>query len=430
MSDLTILGARLVGWDTLVDIVVEQGLIVEVARHEAAGREHGRRTIRAQGRVVLPGLIESHIHLDKALLEGRMPNTSGTLREAIEVTGQLKKSFTYQDVYARAERVLRWAVSHGVTHMRSHVEIDPIVGLLGLHALMDLRDDYRGMVDLQLVAFPQEGIFRSPGTDRLLRQALETGADLLGGVPYNDQNPQEHIDFLFSLAEEYDVDLDLHVDFSDNPADRTILAIAEKALARGFEGRVTVGHLTSLGAVPPDEATQIIGRIREAGIHVITLPATDLYLNGRAVQALPPRGLTPVRRLLEAGVNVCLSSNNVRNAFTPFGRAHPLEIALILGYAGHMGSPQDRVRLVEMVTINPARALRIDQQYGIRVGCHADLVVFNSTGPDEIVSDQPEPLFVIKGGRMVVERRSEIRLALPLSTQAGADGLIREIQEE
>jgi cytosine deaminase len=278
---------------------------------------------------------------------------------------------------------------------------------------MDLRDAYRDLVGLQLVAFPQEGIFKSPGTDRLLRQALDAGADLLGGVPYNDQNPQEHIDSLFSLAEEYDVDLDLHVDFSDDPADRTILAVADQTLARGWKGRVTVGHLTSLGAIPADEATHIVGRIRDAGIHVITLPATDLYLNGRAVQALPPRGLTPVRRLLDAGVNVCLSSNNVRNAFTPFGRAHPLEIALILGYAGHMGSPHDRIRLIEMVTTNPARALRIERQYGIRVGCHADLMVLNSTSLEEVISDQPEPSFVIKRGRIVVERRSQTRLALP-----------------
>ncbi len=418
MNGLLICDARISDSQPLVNIVIEQGRIAAITPPYGAAHQRSCRVIEAQGRVVLPGLIESHIHLDKALLEARLPNRSGTLREAIEVTKQLKQTFTYDDVYRRAEQVLHWAMTQGVTHLRSHVEIDPGVGLLGLHALMDLRAAYRDLVDLQLVAFPQEGIFQAPGTDRLLREALELGADLLGGVPYNDRDPLEHIEFLFSLAKSYNVDLDVHVDFSDNPADRAITAIAEQTLAHGYEGRVTVGHLTSLGAVPLKEAAPIIERIREARIHVITLPATDLYLNGRGTKVLPPRGLTPVKRLWEAGVNVCLSSNNVRNAFTPLGRADPLETALLLAYAGHMGSPQDRLQLLDMITINPARALKINRRYGLEVGRDADLVMLNSFRLDEVVADQPERLFVIKRGRVIVQRHAEIRLEKPRPREA------------
>jgi cytosine deaminase len=412
---LLISGARIADTEPLVDIAVSDGRISKIAPQGSLGRggEGAERVIDARGRVVLPGLIESHIHLDKALLEQRRPNRSGTLAEALEVTAQLKRAFTYEDISARATQVLRWALTRGVTHLRCHVEIDPIIGLLGLRGLCDVREAFRDLLDLQLVAFPQEGVFQSPGTDRLLRAALENGADLLGGVPYNDRDSGEHIDFLFGLAREYGVDLDLHVDFSDNPADRTILTIADRAIATGYEGRVTVGHLTSLGAVPPDEAATIIARIRTAGIHVITLPATDLYLNGRGSEALPPRGLAPVRRLLDAGVNVCLSSNNVRNAFTPLGRADPLEIALLLAYAGHMGSAEDRLRLLDMVTTKPARALGISDRYGIAVGRDADLVVLGSTRLDEVVADQPERLWVIKRGRVVVESTVTLRLDEP-----------------
>lgn len=424
MLQLLVRRARIADGEPPVDIAVADGRITRILPSGSGGAaEAAERVIDAGGCVALPGLIESHIHLDKALLERRRPNQSGTLREALEVTAELKRAFTYDDIYERATQVLRWALARGVTHLRCHAEIDPIVGLLGFRALRDVRRAFEGRVDLQIVAFPQEGVFQSPGTDRLLRKALESGADLLGGVPYNDRDPVEHIEFLFALAREYDVDLDLHVDFSDNPADRTIVTIADRAIANGYEGRVAVGHLTSLGAVPPGEAGPIIERIRAARIHVITLPATDLYLGGRGREALPLRGLTPVRRLLDAGVNVCLSSNNVRNAFTPLGRADPLEIALLLAYAGHMGAPQDRLRLLEMVTTNPARALGVSARYGLQEGRDADLVVLRSMRMDEVVADQPGCLWVIKRGRVVVEATSTVWLDEPAHPSIAGGGM-------
>jgi cytosine deaminase len=402
MWDLLIKRATVTDEGPLVGIGVTGGLITAIA----PGLEGPAvRTIDATGAVVLPGLIESHIHLDKALLEARHPRAPSTLRDAIAITAALKRSFTYEDIYARAETVVRWAVRHGVTWMRAHVEVDPIVGLTGIRALCALRNAYRDLVDIQLVAFPQEGIFQAPGTADLLAQAMDEGADVVGGVPYNDRDPEEHLDFVFALASERGVDLDLHVDFSDDPSDCTILSVAARTAALGYQGRVAVGHLTSLGAMSPEVAGEVIARIREAGIHVVALPATDLYLNGRGPVPPAHRGLTPVRRLLDAGVNVALSSNNVRNAFTPLGRADPLEVAFLLAYAGHMASPADRVRLVKMVTEAAARMLRIDTRYGLAPGRDADLVIIGSRRVADVVADQPLRIAVIKRGRVILERR-------------------------
>ncbi|MDR7550823.1 MAG: amidohydrolase family protein [Armatimonadota bacterium] len=402
MWDLLIQHATVTDTGPPVGIAVADGVIAALA----PGLEGpAARTIDAAGLVVLPGLVESHIHLDKALLEPRRPNVSGTLQDAIAITAALKRSFTYEDIYGRAEAVVRWAIRRGVTWMRTHVEVDPIVGLTGLRALCALRETYRDLIDLQLVAFPQEGIFRAPGVADLLVQALDQGADLLGGVPYNDRDPEEHLDFVFDLAVKRGVDLDLHVDFSDDPSDRTVLSVAARTIARGYQGRVTVGHLTSLGAMAPEVAGGVIARIREARIHVVALPATDLYLNGRGPVPPAHRGLTPVRKLLDAGVNVAISSNNVRNAFTPLGRADPLEGALLVAYAGHMGGPAERVRLVEMVTEAAARVLRIETRYGLAPGCDADLVVVGSRRVADVVADQPTRIAVIKRGRVILETR-------------------------
>src|SRR5262249_22445672 len=240
----------------------------------------GHETSDCAGRVVTPGLIDAHIHLDKALISTRAPSVEGTLAEAIRVTGAAKRDFTVADIRARARRVLDMAVSHGTTSMRSHVEVDPIVGLKGLEALLPLRTEYAPALDLQLCAFAQEGILKAPGTEPLLVKALEQGADLIGGCPYNDSDAQAHIDIVFRLAREFDVDADFHVDFFDEPEHLHIDDIARRTIAQGWQGRVAVGHLTELAALAPSEQEPIIAAIRDAGIGVIMLPATDLYLMG------------------------------------------------------------------------------------------------------------------------------------------------------
>src|ERR1043166_309715 len=311
--DLLLRGARLPDRQSLADIAISGDRIVAVDPVSRPARE----SIELGGRLVTPGLVEAHIHLDKALLTDRVTVTEGTLEEALRVTAQAKRLFSAEDITARARQVLDLAIRAGTTAMRTYVEVDPIVGLTGMEAMLALREEYAPAIDLQLCAFAQEGIVKTPGTEGLLRRALTMGADLVGGCPYNDTDGAEHIRIVFALATAFGVDADFHVDFADEPEHLHVREIAEQTVRAGWQGRVSVGHLTELGAVPVFRQDEIIADIVRAGLGVVCLPATDLYLMGRRDEFNVRRGLTPVRRLLQAGVPVALASNNVRNAFTP-----------------------------------------------------------------------------------------------------------------
>ncbi|HUG37665.1 MAG TPA: amidohydrolase family protein, partial [Candidatus Limnocylindrales bacterium] len=316
--DLIVRGARLPQVDGLRDVGIANGRIVRIAPSLGDG---AAREIAAGGRVVIPGLVESHFHLDKALLGAGAPREAATVEGAIRVTGEAKRRFTVEDIAARARRALEMAIRHGTTLMRSHVEVDPIVGLKGMEAILPLQREYRWAIDLQICVFPQEGIFQSPGTEVLMREALGMGAHAVGGVPYNDSDAHAHIDRVFDLAREFDLDVDFHLDFTDE-ADRVLIGhVADVAMARGWEGRVVAGHVTALGALAPADLVPLAGKVRDAGISILVLPATDLYLMGRRDTRNVRRGLAPVRHLVDAGINVAVSTNNVQNAFTPFGDA-------------------------------------------------------------------------------------------------------------
>jgi len=351
--------------------------------------------------------VESHIHLDKALLSERAPSLEGTLQEAIRVTAEAKRGFTVEDIRSRARAVLDLAVRHGTTAMRSHVEVDPVVGLRGLEALLPLKPEYAPALDLQLCAFAQEGILQAPGTEELLAEALRRGADLVGGCPYNDTDPHAQIDIVFRLAKEFDVDVDFHADFFDEPEHLHVRAIAEQTVRHGWQGRVAVGHLTELAALPPEEQDPIIRALSEAGIGVIVLPATDLYLMGRRDVRNVRRGLSPVKRLLAAGVPVAASSNNIRNAFTPVGNANLLLMGYLLVVAAHMGTAGEIEHALAMLTEHPARILRLPD-YGLRAGARADLVLWDAERPAEIITALPSPRLVVKAGRVSVEHRHTV----------------------
>jgi len=404
MIDLLLRGCRLPHRDGLADVAIAAGRIAAIGRIEEAARE----TVEARGRVVTPGLVEAHIHVDKALLSGRVTGSAGTVEEAIRLTGEAKRRFTVEDIRNRARQVLELAIAAGTTAMRTHVEVDPIVGLKGMEAVLPLKREYAAALDLQVSAFAQEGILQAPGTEALLRQALTMGADLVGGVPYNDTDAIGHIAIVFSLAREFGVDADFHVDFFDEAEHLHIREIARQTIAAGWQGRVAVGHLTELAALPVAEQEAIIADIAAAGIGVICLPATDLYLMGRRDARNVRRGLTPIRRLLAAGVPVALATNNVRNPFTPVGTADLADMAFIAAVASHMGTPEDLSELVATLTVHPARILRLPD-YGLDVGCRADLVVWECERPEDVVAALPPRALVVKDGRVTIEHERRTR---------------------
>ncbi|MEU1984830.1 amidohydrolase family protein [Nocardia sp. NPDC019395] len=413
-TDLVLRNAHIDDSAPLVDIAIASGVITEIGPELACAAE---QEIDCAARVVIPGLVESHVHLDKALLD-REHSGDGTLAQAIAVTADLKRDFTAASIRDRARRVLEQAITHGTTTIRAHPDVDPIVGLLGVTTLLELREEFRGRIDLQIVAFPQEGILRAPGTLALLREGLRAGADVVGGCTYNEDSVAQcrrHIDLVFELAAEFGVPVDLHADFADDTSDpRFALAdyIAEVTERTGMGGRVTIGHATSLAARPPADRQRVLRRLAEAGVAVVPLPATDMFLGGRGDSVNIRRGIAPVRELWAAGVRTAFSSNNIRNAFTPYGNADLLDIGLFLAQTSHLSGPEDLTRVLGMATYEAAAVIGIADCYGLREGAAADLVVLSTHRVADALLDRPDRCYVIKSGR-VVARTTRIEELLP-----------------
>lgn len=414
--DLIIHDALVNKEEELVDIGISNGQIVKIQKHLS---DDANRHLFASGRVVIPGLIESHIHPDKAFLEEKMPNLSGTLEEALKNTMALKSTYTFDDVYARASRLLDWAVTRGTTVMRAHPDVDPVEGLIGVETILRLKEEYRNLIDLQIVAFPQEGIFNAGETASLLEQALKEGADVVGGCPYGEDTIGEtyrHVDFCFELAERYGKPIDMHVDFSDelnDPRHTMTEYIAEKTIEYGMQGRVTLGHAITLGVMPYDRRMMIFEKLAKADITIVILPSTDLHLSARGEKEKPWRGLAPLKDLLKSGVNVTYSSNNIRNGFTPFGLADMIQIGLLLANTAHMGTAKELVQILDMATYNGAKNLGMSESYGIRVGAQADLIILDTYRFEDVIIDQPERLYVVKRGRVTVSTQKSIIMEQP-----------------
>ena len=397
--DILIKNARLSDDQSLTDIAIEAGKISKIA---PSIEGDAIRVIDAEGRVVIPGLVESHIHLDKALIASRKPNKSGTLKEAIEVTAELKPTFTKEDIYDRAKKVLDMIIPNGVTAIRTHSEFDPAQGFTGFEVILKLKEEYKKFVDIQVVAFPQEGIFKAPGTEAMMHQAMEMGADVVGGIPYNDAPANDHIDLIFEIAKKYDKDIDLHQDFADEADHMSIEYLCQKTIDEGYQGRVSVGHLTALHALPEEKLTPILELMAKAQISVMALPATDLHLGARNDEYNVRRAVTPIRKLRDAGVNVCIATNNIRNAFTPYGNGDIFQTAMIAIPVAHLDGADDLPTVLPMITENPAKALKLDG-YGIGEGNKANLVILDTKVVNDAIIDIPIRLFVIKNGRVTVE---------------------------
>lgn len=408
--DLLLTNARISDDRDPVDIGITGSRISAIAPRIDASAE---RTIDARGQAVLPGFVEPHIHLEKALLYRRRPAREGTLAEAIRITAQIKtEGQDREDVLERSRTVLDMAVRHGTVAIRAHPDVDPIQGLIGVETGLTLRDEYRDLVDLELVAFPQEGIIKSPGVVELMEEAVRSGASVIGGCPYNEaswDDTRRHIDIVFELAQRHGLPVDMHADFANDTSDPRFAAasyIAEKTLETGYQGRVALGHVTSLGALTGEAARPVVEQLAEADITIVCLPATDLYLGGRNDDGAQRRGLTPVHMLRDGGVNVTFSSNNIRNAFTPFGKADMLQIANLLAHTAQYGTAHSQAQILRMATYDAARAIGLDD-YGLAEGRYADLVVLDSPLVGDVLSDIPPRTWVIKRGRVTVESRIE-----------------------
>jgi cytosine deaminase len=381
------------------DIGIHGGKIAAIGRGLAAGAEE----IDAAGRLVSPGLIETHIHLDKSRILDRCTPSPDRGRDHMARVSAVKPGFTVEDVYARARATLEGCILHGATHMRTHVEVDPNVGLRGFEALQQLARDYRWAIDLTLCVFAQEGQTNVPETDANVVECLRRGATVVGGAPGYDPDRPGQIRRVFELAREFDVDVDLHLDVGYTTHDMDIHLVCELTERMGWGGRVAIGHGTKYSCLPPAELAALGRRLGDAGVTVTVLPATDLFVMGRHQEHTVMRGVADANALIAAGANCCLSTNNVLNPFTPFGDCSLMRIANLYANVTQRGMSEELAECFRMMTQRPARLLRLED-YGIAEGRPADLVVWDAAGAAEAVATIAPPLYGFKRGQRTFTR--------------------------
>ena len=396
----------------MIDLVVRDALIQQAGRLRrcdigiAGGRtvaleprlDADAPVLDAEGCLVVPGLVETHIHLDKACILDRCTLGAGGVAEAVRETSKAKRGFTPADVYARGAHAIETCIAQGTTRMRTHVELDPGIGLVGFEAVEALARDYAWGLDLELCVFPQEGLTNNPGTEALLAAGLRRGARAVGAVPYLDPDPHGQIDRIFALAREYDAAIDMHLDVGDTPAGMNIDHVIAKTAEYGWGGRVAVGHMTQMSLLPPAAAAALARRLADCGIAVTILPSTDLYLMGRSHDHAVPRGVASAEPLRAAGVTCTVSTNNILNPFTPYGDGSLIRMANLYANVCHVAGPAGLAACLDMITAGSARLLNL-ADYGIAPGLPADLVALDARSPDMAVAALAQPLWGLKRGR-------------------------------
>ncbi len=382
-----------------LDVAIAGGRIAAIEHGLAAEGEE----IDLGGRLVSAGLIESHIHLDKSRILDRCTPSPNRGRDHMARVAAVKPGFTVDDVYARARATLEQCVVNGTTHMRTHVEVDPNVGLRGFEAIEQLARDYRWAIDLELCVFAQEGWTNVPEADANVVEGLRRGAAVVGGAPGYDPDHGGQIRRIFELAREFDVDVDIHLDTDPTAEDMDIHLVCELTEKLGWGGRVAVGHGTRYSCLAPDGLRDLGRRLGGAGVALTVLPATDLFIMGRHQDHSVMRGVTDANALVDCGVNCCLSTNNVLNPFTPFGDGSLLRIANLYANTVQRGSAEELAECFEMLTHRPARLMG-REDYGVAVGNPADLVVWEATSPAEAIATVAQPLYGFKRGRPTFTR--------------------------
>ncbi len=385
----------------IADIGISGGMIAAIEPIIAADGP----VIDVAGRLVSPGFVETHIHLDKSCILDRCTSTRGDLQEAIAESAKAKAAFTPEDVRVRATNTLEKAITHGTTHMRTHLEVDPGVGLRSLEGVLPLVRDYAWAIDLQICVFPQEGLLNNPGTDELMVEALKQGCGVVGAAPYTNSDPRGQIDRVFEMARDFDVDIDMHLDFGPTPDEMMFDHVCRRTEEYRYGGRVAIGHVTGATSLPVADFETMAKRLAGAGVALTVLPSTDLYLMGRdhIQDHNVPRGVVPAHKLLRHGVNCSISSNNVLNPFTPFGDCSLIRMANLYANICQVGRKADMQECFNMVTRRPAEMMRL-ADYGLAVGKAADFVVLNDVAPETAVAEIVPVLYAFKRGRMTVSR--------------------------
>lgn len=383
--------------EKLVNIGIKNGIIEEIS--DKANK--GIVELDAKGNLVTESFVNPHLHMCKvytlpmigedALRVYQTPKM-GAAMAAIELASIIKERYDERWIYENAKKALNLGLKHGVLHFRAFVDTDTKAKLEGIKALVKLKEEFKDVIDLQVVAFPQDGVLRDPGSEELVRKAVETGADVVGGIPwieYTDEDMRRHIDIMFEIAREYDKDVAMLTDDAGDPSLRTTEMLAVKAIKTGWKGRVTACHARAMEMYQEPYFRKLIALLKKADMSIVSDPHTG-PLHAR------------VKELLKEGVNVALGQDDIADAYYPYGRNNMLEVAFLASHLLWATTMAEMEQLYDMVTKNAAKAVGL-KSYGLRVGNRADLVVLNTKSVYEALTYQDVPAFVITRGKLIVE---------------------------
>lgn len=381
----------------LLDVGIKDGRIVAIENGLS-----GAETFDAEGKLACPGLIETHIHLDKARIIDRcIPQERSKLSPVFGVT-PIKPAMTVEDVYDRAKKTIEEAIKHGTTRMRSHVEVDPGIGMRGFEGVQAAADELKWAIDVELCVFPQEGLISYPGTDELVVEGLRRGAKLVGGAPRYDKDEHGQIRRIFELAREFEVDIDLHLDVGNTPDNLNIYLVQELTDQYKWGGRVTVGHMAKLSLMPPADVAALATSLASSGIAVTVLPTTDMFLMGRDRDHAVVRGVADANHLCDHGVNCSLSSNNILNPATPYGDCSLIRVANFYANVLQIDRPAQLSECFNMMTERSAKLMNL-KDYGFKIGNPADVVLINAGSPQQVIAEISQPVAAFKNGRQTME---------------------------
>lgn len=403
---MNIVNARLRGRSGLFRIELAQmriAAIVAQAQELVAAADE----LDAAGNLVVPPFVEPHIHLDAALTAGEPSwNLSGTLFEGIERWAERKALVTHEDSKQRARKAIDMLVDHGIQHVRSHVDVtDPT--LAALKALLEVREETRHLIDLQLVAFPQEGIESYANGRALMEQAVALGVDVVGGIPHFENTREQgvsSIKFLMDLAERSGCLVDVHCDETDDPHSRFLEVLAEEARVRGMGARVTASHTTAMGSYDNAYCSKLFRLLKQSQINFVSCPTESIHLQGRFDVYPKRRGLTRVAELDRAGMNVCFGQDSIVDPWYPLGNGNILRILEAGLHICHMLGFEDLQRALDLVTDNSAKTLNLGEGYGIEVGRPANLLILSAASDYEMLRSQGHALVSIRAGQVLMRR--------------------------
>lgn len=413
MKKILIKNVRTLNREHSCDILVEDGKIADISDSlpvSGADEEYG-----FNGGLLTPALINIHTHLDKSNLSKYVINETGSIGEARKKLFDYKKNMTVEDIKERARQIILESVDNGILFLRTHADVDPVIGTKGIIALLELREEFKDLIKIEIVAFPQEGISESPGTYALLESAMNLGADLIGGHLSIARDFNEHSMRVFELADKFGCDIDVHVDYDINrdystyrmcadgkeyPKELGIVDLCQCKRAVNFSGMVTASHLCGLSSAYPEDAEKIIGLLHKEDINVVALAPNNLYCNGRDDKYNIRRGVTLVKPLLYKGINVSYGPDNIRDPFNPLGSPDMIINGLITAYGCHFSNKADYDELLNMCTYRAAKIMKLDN-YGLKIGCDADFTVFKSDSSEKIFAGAEKPAALFRKGSLI-----------------------------